>query len=507
MTEVLIHAPDTEPVPTAIPGKKAAASNWWKIGDVTVLLVYVCITTFTLQYHEKWADEAQAWLLARDLDLKTLWFHELRYEGHPGLWHTILWFAQRVFHAPYSAIGYIGLAFAIAGVAVLIFKAPFPRIVRWPLAFTYFLVYQYAVIARPYNLLPLLCFTAAIFFKDRKHPERLTLILILLAMLTFHGTIIAGCLGAAYLLEAYKCWPQFEERLRHKYVFCIGLMVALCVFLFFILKLPPDASFFAVSDLVKQLQPTHLTKIIAVTSGAFLDFIVPSALFVALSLIWCISRRQYLSFLLPVASLIVFYSLVHGYAHHHGTVFIAAITGLWIAWPTENEQESFGRREQMYLRAMVGLLLVLCAVNIWDAVVVIQREYKFPYSGAEDAANYLKAVGADQRPIFGYMFGMNAVQAYFDHNILANRAYTYSHLAISSATEILNVAEIERVKPGYIIVSAGVRQEDLQPLLDSVHQPLVSDGYTLVHISDGYMFAKRAVYEREVYFIFARTRP
>ena len=61
----------------------------------------------------------------------------------------------RVFHAPYDAIGYIGVAFAIAGVAVLIFKAPFPWFIRWPLAFTYFLVYQYAVIARPYTLLPL----------------------------------------------------------------------------------------------------------------------------------------------------------------------------------------------------------------------------------------------------------------------------------------------------------------------------------------------------------------
>ncbi len=81
---------------------------------------------FTVRYHEKWADEAQAWLIARDLDLKTIWFHELRYEGHPGLWHTILWMAQHVFHAPYAALGYIGVAFAIAGVAVLVFKAPFP---------------------------------------------------------------------------------------------------------------------------------------------------------------------------------------------------------------------------------------------------------------------------------------------------------------------------------------------------------------------------------------------
>ena len=56
---------------------------------------------------------------------------------------------------PLTPSGYIGVAFAIAGVAVLVFKAPFPWFIRWPLAFTYFLIYQYAVIARPYTLLPL----------------------------------------------------------------------------------------------------------------------------------------------------------------------------------------------------------------------------------------------------------------------------------------------------------------------------------------------------------------
>src|SRR5579871_6286134 len=67
------------------------AARWWRIADFGVLGVWMAVVAFTLQYHEKWADEAQAWLIARDLNLKTIWFHELRYEGSPGLWHTILW--------------------------------------------------------------------------------------------------------------------------------------------------------------------------------------------------------------------------------------------------------------------------------------------------------------------------------------------------------------------------------------------------------------------------------
>src|SRR5581483_1229912 len=100
----------------------SAANPWWRVADTAVLSLWFAIVAFILPYHEKWADEAQAWLIARDLPLRTIWFHELRYEGSPGLWHTILWIAQHWFHAPYGALGYIGLAGASAGAALLIFK-------------------------------------------------------------------------------------------------------------------------------------------------------------------------------------------------------------------------------------------------------------------------------------------------------------------------------------------------------------------------------------------------
>ena len=84
-------------------------ATWWRIADFCVLSLWIAVTGFTLTYHEKWADEAQAWLIARDLSLPRIFFYELRYEGSPGLWHLILWIAQHVFHAPYAALGPLGL--------------------------------------------------------------------------------------------------------------------------------------------------------------------------------------------------------------------------------------------------------------------------------------------------------------------------------------------------------------------------------------------------------------
>ncbi len=500
-------APPGEPAATNVAAANPA-QNWWRIGDATVLLVWVCITNFTIQYHEKWADEAQAWLIARDLDLRTIWFHELRYEGSPGLWHTILWVAQHVFHAKYGVIGYLGLAGATAGAALLIFMAPFPRYIRWPLAFTYFMVYQYAVIARPYTLLPLLAFAAAILFKDLKHPERMTVVLVLLANLSLHGTIIAACLGLAYLIEAVQSWRTLEPGVRVRYQICVAAMALTFLFLFIILKPTPDIEEFVMKKKFELLPlaaqakyPSELRQVIAVISGAFLDYSAPSILFAVYAGAWCLMRRKFLVYALPVGAMIALYAVVHGAAHHQGTVFVAAIAALWIAWPTAEEQRFFSRRERWATRGMMALLLCLCAVNIWDSEVVIKREYLYPYSGAEDAANYLKSVGADKKTLFGFLYGTVGVQAYFDHNIFANLPTAYFHHGLPLTGTSLDVDELNRVKPEYVIAYS----QDPE-LMNIVNIPwFTTRGYEIVHFSDGYYFFKRGVFERDVYFILRRT--
>jgi hypothetical protein len=487
-----------------------SSRRWEEIGNFIVLLLYSCVVLFTVRYHEKWADEAQAWLIARDLDLKTIWFHELRYEGSPGLWHTILWVAQHVFHAPYAALGYIGVAFAIAGAAVLIFKAPFPWYVRWPLAFTYFMVYQYAVIARPYTLLPLLCFLIAILFKGVEHPGRMTLVLVLLASLTVHGVILAGCFALFYALEAKRRWPGMGEQLRNQYFLCAAALTLAFLLLFIVLKPTPDVGEFALKraiaqapQAVRDAQPTAARKLTAIVSGGFLDYWAPSVAFLILAGAWCYMRQKLLTYLLPLGLLLALYAKVHGYPHHHGTVFIAAVTAFWVAWPTGDEESSFSTRERWAMHGMTFLFLCLIAVNLWDAAVVVKREYRFPYSGGEDAASYLKSVGADHGSIFGYLFGIVSVQAYFDHNIVANIPSAYYHHGLPIKGDTIDVPELYRIQPEYIVAYSAEPEA-----MAAVGIPeLESYGYSVVHFSDGYYLYKRAVYQRESYFILRRIHP
>src|SRR5438477_6802407 len=125
--------------------------------------LYVVVVTATAWHHEPWADEAQSWLLARDSNLIDLWTRLLHYEGSPGLWHTLLHVLIGI-GFPYSGINVLSAALGFAAACLFLWHAPLPVPVRIFLPFTFFLCYQYAVVARSYVLLPLLLFACAIVY-------------------------------------------------------------------------------------------------------------------------------------------------------------------------------------------------------------------------------------------------------------------------------------------------------------------------------------------------------
>jgi hypothetical protein len=483
-------------------GQRIAPALSWRLADLSVLGVWLGVVGVTLSHHEKWADEAQAWLLARDLDLRALWFSELRYEGNPGLWHFILWLAQRLFHVPYSGLGVIGLLCAAAGIALMLVRAPFPRYVRWLLAFSSYVVYQYAVIARPYVLLPLLGFSAAILFKDVYHPEWMAIVLALLANLSLHGALLAGCIGLAYLLQAAGCWKALHDRIRRNYFLSAGAMALVFLFILVVVYPPSDA------EALRQVHKTFIAVSLSTwegVNGAFFDW--PPLTLVWLSLIgaWCFLARGTKSFLTPVLILVmgVFYGF-YGAPHHQGTIFIAAITGLWIGWPTKQETQEFSARGKWIHQALVIGLTCLLGYQVWNAGAVIRNDYRYPYCGAEDAAKYLKSVGADHRPLMGYGYGMVAVQAYFDHNIQANRPTAYFHYGgpfVHASTN--QAAELKGYAPDYAVVPCW---ENCKASFHSDIDPFMrANGFTLVHFSDGYLFDKRVYDVRQGYLIYHRN--
>jgi len=106
--------------------------------ELAAFILYVFLLITIGIYHEPWFDEFQAWGISKDSIFNIL-FVIPHYEGHPPLWHLILK-CFSVFNVP-AEIGLRipNIIFISAAMWLLIFKAPFKRIYRVILPFTYFL--------------------------------------------------------------------------------------------------------------------------------------------------------------------------------------------------------------------------------------------------------------------------------------------------------------------------------------------------------------------------------
>src|SRR5450755_1633052 len=154
---------------------------------VVVLLIFVAGTLYTGLHHEPWRDEADAWLAARDLPLSQMVPDWTAHAGTPVLWYLIL-----------KTI--INLLFAWAAAAVLVFAAPFTRLIKILFLGSYFFAYEYAVIARSYALAILLIFLA---IASRRNPIRFAIVIALLFNTNVHGAIIAALLVVITIKRAW----------------------------------------------------------------------------------------------------------------------------------------------------------------------------------------------------------------------------------------------------------------------------------------------------------------
>ncbi len=158
-------------------------------------------------------DEAEAWQIARSVTLKTLFLETTHYEGHPPLWHLILMPLAKA-GAPYElSLSLVSLAFMGTAVFLILWRAPFPRLVRLLLPFTYFFFYQYGVISRVYCVLTLAFVLLAIVYRSRnERPGRYVAALILMCVTLAYGLVIAGGLALVWLWEIGNAGSREPER-------------------------------------------------------------------------------------------------------------------------------------------------------------------------------------------------------------------------------------------------------------------------------------------------------
>ncbi len=398
--------------------------------------VYCCVVALSIARHEPWADEAQAWLLARDSSLADLWTRLLHYEGTPGVWHTLLHVLIRL-GLPYSGLNIVSGVLGLAAAWLVFRYAPLPLAVRLLLPFTFFLAYQYPVVARSYSLAPLLVFGCAVLYQNAVERIGLfTFLLCLLAGLSLHALVLSVSIWLSFYLgvpmgreesrpyrnravtgrerspQSYMIFRGAVRRWHDKRLLTAGAVYVAFVILMIATAWPAkDVAF-----------PYHVgfsferfsTAAWANFSGAFAGQPIVSLAIVALSIPFLWQGRTLGMFLLSSILLCAASAFVYGNVWHQGFLFLAWLFAVWIA--AENLKPTW---------PILASLSIAIAIQCYWTAASWKYDWQQPYSGSRVAAAYLRNTGiAGQRP-FCIGFPCAAVQPYFDRNVFANfdRAY------------------------------------------------------------------------------------
>jgi hypothetical protein len=365
--------------------------------------------------HEAWFDEGQAWLIGRDVSLWSLLTERLPYEGSPALWHGLLWLLS---HAgmPFSWLWAVSAAFACAGAWVILTRAPFPFWLRVAMIFSYFVAYQYAVVARSYALdLLLVPLLAATFAGRLRRPLVYGLLLGLCANVNAHSFIIATVLFAEF---AFAAWRSGAWRRAHvaggTIYLLLGCLAALQA------SPPADSSFAGAVGLALERAPNMIAEAfidrwdilsplppsaIGLTWGAIISVVL---LVPTLRLV----RRAGVGLLVGAlfAGVIGFSVAKFANAWHAGLLFLVWIFALWIGWGALRALAQTDRR------MLVGSVAIIVVVNALYTASAALREIREPYSAGPSAARHL--VG--DAPIAAAGFKTFAVQPWLDANAFRN---------------------------------------------------------------------------------------
>src|ERR1017187_634433 len=169
--------------------------------SLVITSVFFIVALFGMFHHAMWRDEHQAWLIARASHSIPQLFYNMRYEGHPPIWHILLYFITCFTHDPTYMQA---LHLLIAGLFIFVFNRYSTIEIPYKILFSfgYFTLFEYTVISRIYGLTVLIIFIVCALYKNRySNYILLGIMLALLADVSIYGVIISIGISGVLLLD------------------------------------------------------------------------------------------------------------------------------------------------------------------------------------------------------------------------------------------------------------------------------------------------------------------
>ncbi len=366
------------------------------------LLAWLGLSLYLARFHEPFADEAQSYLIARDVPLSGLFADIARQEGSPMLW--VLWLKfLLLFGFSYTHIAWASILPEFAGTVLFVFKAPFSRTVKYLFPLTYYIFFQYNLIARNYSLLFLCITLAAVCYSRRQtHPLLYTGVLMLLGSVSAHALILSCGL--------FALWGM--EQVREKHFYPVTLWSFGAFILFSLWLLWPEASnlyirHYTFGPLYFLLNFFHVISVGLVNSYFMrpenLPFVYMGILYFAFMAyyLYKLNRLWFIFLLLPN---ILFMVVVPYKPWHTGMIILAAMFIFW--------QHSISTTAQpLFLRLLLALFF---AVQLSWSCFAFVKEKGAAYSAASEVYGFLQKEGIKPGQVWLASFNTVALRPYFN---------------------------------------------------------------------------------------------
>lgn len=415
----------------------------------TVLLAaYLLFNGILLIGHEMWRDEANVWLIARDM---TPWqlFEEIKYQGHPCLWYLIAMpFAK--LGLPFKTLSVLSFLVMSAAAAVLCYKGPFHFLTKAVILLSPMMTYYYPVVARNYCLIACLLILLAYFYPKRN--EKSLLYGLLLGLLVQADTIALASAGLISCMWLWECVRKSgkQKSLKPLLTGAKGLWIPLAslglwVLQFYKVSDSPEyrMQILSIGEMLREIRNFSYHILIRMTGQGEKFALLLLLLFAAAGILLSVKVKNAWpaivaagAFLFEVIFSVMVYQL---HIWHYIAICFSLI---WCFWVYDTLQDAESRRKNAIRKLLSEGLLVLLGITMflrWNSPEEssnLHNAWSGLYSDGVHVAEYMKEhVGEDEIILSTDIIEASTVQAYL------GKGYTFCYAGTGEMATYANYTE------------------------------------------------------------------
>ena len=349
--------------------KQNKKSNKKTIFNISLIVIYAVFTFLLALHHEMWRDEAQAWLLLKNLNFSTF-LSQLKVEGHPILWYLMI----KPFISlglPYTKMFIISWLLSVITVGLFVKHYPYGNISKIIILLSLPFVYIAPVFVRSYTLTLFFMITISLLYKQRyKHP-----ILYGLSLFGLFNThiIFSGFLLGLISIHFLELLTDKQNRKPNLIILGLGILGLVLL----IIQLFGASSSGELFSTLSYLKEVLIGILFNITKNEFLSYL----LFVTniLCLFFLVIKKEFKMLWILLCGLGAMIIMMGAYSLNYYLCVQPLLIVLFVLWNLRNESK-------------IGKLLLTAffALNLFSSYSYIQKDWTLEYSASKETAEFIK---------------------------------------------------------------------------------------------------------------------